>query len=91
MAGSCKSTQSLALAQHSMDGPPADRSTLLCRSGGGLNDVQKQVISIMEHDEAATANGELTTQSIKKQLLALEKAINKNRDDRTKFGADPAK
>lgn len=55
-----------------------------------MNDVQKQVINIMEHDDAA-ANAELSIQSIKKQLLALEKAINKNRDERTKFGSDPAK
>ena len=45
----------------------------------------------MEHDEAATANAELSSQSIKKQLLSLEKTINKNRDDRTKFGSDPTK
>lgn len=49
------------------------------------------MFSILEHDEAATANGELSAASIKKQLLALEKAINKNRDDRTKFGNDPTK
>ncbi|KAK4701104.1 beta-catenin-like protein 1, partial [Phenoliferia sp. Uapishka_3] len=58
--------------------------------GGGLNAVQKQVINIMEGANQ-TEPGELTPQSIKKQLLALEKAINKNRDLRTRYGSDPEK
>mgnify|MGYP001600532286 CR=1 FL=1 len=43
--------------------------------------------------ESGTASepGELTSQGVKKQLLALEKAINKNRDLRTRYGNDPEK
>lgn len=60
------------------------------RSGGGLNTVQKQVLNIMESGTASEP-GDLSSQSIKKQLLALEKAINKNRDLRTRYGNDPEK
>lgn len=43
--------------------------------------------------ETGTANepGELSPQGVRKQLLALEKGINKNRDMRTKHGDDPEK
>ncbi|KAL8277930.1 hypothetical protein RQP46_009749 [Phenoliferia psychrophenolica] len=43
--------------------------------------------------ESGTASepGDLTAQGVKKQLLALEKAINKNRDLRTRYGNDPEK
>lgn len=34
---------------------------------------------------------ELTPQSVRKQLLALEKAVNKNRDLRTRYPTDPEK
>lgn len=34
---------------------------------------------------------ELTSQSVKKMLLNLEKIVNKNRDLRTKFPSDPEK
>lgn len=63
----------------------------MINSGGGLNSIQKQVLNIMEAGDELAAAEEMTTTSVKKQLLALEKAINKNRDMRTKFGNDPAK
>ncbi|GAA5942385.1 beta-catenin-like protein 1 [Sporobolomyces koalae] len=65
--------------------------------GGGLSSVQKQVLNIMDHNtEQDGAAGdlpgqELTTPSIKKMLLNLEKTVNKNRDLRTKFPSDPEK
>lgn len=40
---------------------------------------------------SAEEPGDLSVQGIRKQLLALEKGINKNRDMRTKYGNDPAK
>ncbi|KAM0746568.1 DUF1716-domain-containing protein [Meredithblackwellia eburnea MCA 4105] len=58
--------------------------------GGGLNSVQKQVLNIMETGNDAEPS-DLSPQSIKKQLLALEKAINKNRDQRTRYSSDPEK
>jgi beta-catenin-like protein 1 len=45
----------------------------------------------MEAGDELAAAEEITSSSIKKQLLALEKAINKNREMRTKFGNDPEK
>lgn len=39
----------------------------------------------------ATEPGELTPVSVRRQLLALEKAIDENRRLRTKFPADPTK
>lgn len=63
-------------------------------SGGGLSNVQKQVLQIMENggDEQQQLPGEdLTPQSVRKQLLALEKAVNKNRDLRTKYPTEPEK
>ena len=59
-------------------------------SGGGLNTIQKQVLNIMESG-TADEPGELTPPGVRKQLLALEKGINKNRDMRTKHGDDPEK
>ncbi|KAJ8296204.1 Beta-catenin-like protein 1 [Rhodotorula toruloides] len=61
--------------------------------GGGLNTVQKEVLSIMEgsgNDEQLPGE-DLTPQSVRKQLLNLEKAVNKNRDLRTRFPSDPEK
>lgn len=59
-------------------------------SGGGLNPLQKQVLNLM--DSAADVEaGEVTSTSLRKQILTLEKNINKNRDMRTKFGTDPEK
>lgn len=72
---------------------PADPS-FLSDSGGGLSNVQKQVLQIMENggDEQQQLPGEdLTPQSVRKQLLALEKAVNKNRDLRTKYPTEPEK
>lgn len=72
---------------------PADPS-FLSDSGGGLSKVQKQVLQIMENggDEQQQLPGEdLTPQSVRKQLLALEKAVNKNRDLRTKYPTEPEK
>ncbi|GAA5882380.1 hypothetical protein JCM16303_004097 [Sporobolomyces ruberrimus] len=68
--------------------------------GGGLSSVQKQVLNIMDHnnpqgeDEGGASEipgQELTSQSVKKMLLNLEKIVNKNRDLRTKFPSDPEK
>ncbi|ORY80665.1 Catenin-beta-like protein [Leucosporidium creatinivorum] len=58
--------------------------------GGGLNAVQKQVLNMMEGGEA-TEPGELTPVTVRRQLLALEKAIDENRRLRTKFPTDPTK
>jgi beta-catenin-like protein 1 len=59
-------------------------------SGSGLNDTQKVVLNMMDTG-TADGPGEATSQGVRKQLLALEKAINKNRDMRTKYGNDPSK
>ncbi|BGP53621.1 hypothetical protein JCM8202_002531 [Rhodotorula sphaerocarpa] len=61
--------------------------------GGGLSSVQKQVLQIMETggEEQQLPGEDLTPQSVRKQLLALEKAVNKNRDLRTKYPTDPEK
>ncbi|BGP37572.1 hypothetical protein JCM10449v2_001489 [Rhodotorula kratochvilovae] len=60
--------------------------------GGGLSSVQKQVLNIMDTGNGEQLPGEdLTPQSVRKTLLALEKAVNKNRDLRTKFPTDPEK
>ncbi|GAA5847831.1 hypothetical protein JCM9279_006655 [Rhodotorula babjevae] len=61
--------------------------------GGGLSNVQKQVLNIMEgsgNDEQLPGE-DLTPQSVRKSLLSLEKAVNKNRDLRTKYPTDPEK
>jgi beta-catenin-like protein 1 len=55
--------------------------------------VQKEVLSIMEgsgNDEQLPGE-DLTPQSVRKQLLNLEKAVNKNRDLRTRYPSDPEK
>ncbi|GEM09010.1 beta-catenin-like protein 1 [Rhodotorula toruloides] len=61
--------------------------------GGGLNTVQKEVLSILEgsRSNAQLPGEDLTPQSVRKQLLNLEKAVNKNRDLRTRFPSDPEK
>ncbi|GJN88169.1 hypothetical protein Rhopal_001134-T1 [Rhodotorula paludigena] len=61
--------------------------------GGGLSSMQKQVLNIMDRDdgEQQLLGEDLTPQSVRKQLLALEKAVNKNRDLRTRFPTDPEK
>ncbi|GAA5974869.1 hypothetical protein JCM11641_008404 [Rhodosporidiobolus odoratus] len=74
--------------------------------GGGLSTVQKQVLNIMNRPGSGREGGgqgegeggvdqlpgeDLTPQSVRKQLLNLEKAVNKNRDLRTKFPDDPEK
>ncbi|GAA6003520.1 hypothetical protein JCM10207_000372 [Rhodosporidiobolus poonsookiae] len=64
--------------------------------GGGLSATQKQVLNIM--DSAPGQEGvdhlpgeDMTAASVRKQLLSLEKAVNKNRDLRTKYPTDPEK
>lgn len=52
--------------------------------------MQKQVLNMMDGGEA-TEPGELTAVSVRRQLLALEKAIDENRRLRTKFPTDPTK
>ncbi|GAA5864687.1 hypothetical protein JCM1840_002201 [Sporobolomyces johnsonii] len=63
--------------------------------GGGLSSIQKQVLNLMDTAPGAESTelpGEdLTPQSVRKQLLNLERTVNKNRDLRTKFPADPEK
>ncbi|GAA5874921.1 hypothetical protein JCM8547_003611 [Rhodosporidiobolus lusitaniae] len=65
--------------------------------GGGLSTTQKQVLNIMEGKQGAEEGvdvlpGEdLTPQSVRKQLLNLEKAVNKNRDLRTRYPTEPEK
>lgn len=93
MVGSCTLTALLSVESQT-DGccspPPRARLCLTPRSGGGLSDVQKQVLEIMEN---GTENepGELTPPAVRRQLLALEKAIDENRRLRTKFPTDPTK
>lgn len=55
--------------------------------------MQKQVLNIMETsgNEEQLPGEDLTPQSVRKALLALEKAVNKNRDLRTKYPTDPEK
>lgn len=45
----------------------------------------------MDHGAATGAEELGTAAGIKKQLLVLEKSINKNRDLRTKFASEPEK
>ncbi|SCZ92549.1 BZ3500_MvSof-1268-A1-R1_Chr5-2g07967 [Microbotryum saponariae] len=60
--------------------------------GGGLNSVQKEVLNMMDKaDDKFAASGELTAPGVRRQLLALEKAIDENRRLRTKFPTDPTK
>ncbi|GAA5922059.1 hypothetical protein JCM1841_003137 [Sporobolomyces salmonicolor] len=63
--------------------------------GGGLSSIQKQVLNLMDTAPGAESTeppGEdLTPQSVRKQLLNLERTVNKNRDLRTKFPTDPEK
>ncbi|CEQ39227.1 SPOSA6832_00757 [Sporobolomyces salmonicolor] len=78
--------------------PRTMRTTLTIRgtrSGGGLSSIQKQVLNLMDTAPGAESTeppGEdLTPQSVRKQLLNLERTVNKNRDLRTKFPTDPEK
>ncbi|SCV72575.1 BQ2448_4112 [Microbotryum intermedium] len=60
--------------------------------GGGLNSVQKEVLNMMDKaDDKFAASGEMTAPGVRRQLLALEKAIDENRRLRTKFPSDPTK
>lgn len=68
------------------------------RSGGGLNSIQKQVLNIMDSADpseqqlaADGIEGEMSAQGIRKTILAFEKAMNKNREMRTRFSNDPEK
>lgn len=45
----------------------------------------------MDQGDLNERAGEMTISSIRKSILVLEKAINKNRDMRTKFGGEPEK
>jgi hypothetical protein len=60
--------------------------------GGGLTDTQKSILEIMddgtEADEAAPV---LNLPAVRRKLLDLEKAINKNREQRTRYASDPTK
>lgn len=61
--------------------------------GGGLTTTQKRILEIMDDggDEDADAAPTLTLPIVRKKLLDLEKAINKNREQRTRYSTDPTK
>lgn len=61
--------------------------------GGGLTGEQKEIMDILEQgDEREDAEPEaLNVAGVRKQLLGLERAINKNREMRTRFADEPAK
>ena len=70
--------------------------------GGGLSTTQKQILDIFdENDEdgdtpadgsrAAGAAQKLTVTGVRRQLLALERAINKNAEMRVKWAGQPEK
>ncbi|KAI9627395.1 hypothetical protein H4Q26_017392 [Puccinia striiformis f. sp. tritici PST-130] len=68
--------------------------------GDGLTSEQKEIIDILNHDtedqnnappETGAGAEKIKLTEIKKNCLNLERAINKNRDMRTKFEAQPEK
>lgn len=50
----------------------------------------QQIIDILDADESVDAD-RLSLVGVRKQLLNLERAINKNRELRIKYGSDPSK
>ncbi|KAN0097242.1 Catenin-beta-like, Arm-motif containing nuclear domain containing protein [Tylopilus felleus] len=62
--------------------------------GGGLTSEQKEILSIFEKAEMEGVSNqpeEVTIISIRRTLLRLERAVNKNQDQRSKYPDDPSK
>jgi beta-catenin-like protein 1 len=61
--------------------------------GGGLNSTQKQILDIFdEGDDLNTDTPQKTSiQSVRRQLLNLERTINKNSEMRIKWSGQPDK
>lgn len=61
--------------------------------GGGLTDTQRQILDIFDGQGEGTTSGPAaaTVQSVRRQLLNLERAINKNAEMRVKWSGQPEK
>lgn len=64
--------------------------------GGGLSSTQKQILDIFDEGEQEGASNDaagqkVTIQSVRRQLLALERTINKNSEMRIKWAGQPEK
>ncbi|KAI9574458.1 Catenin-beta-like protein [Boletus coccyginus] len=62
--------------------------------GGGLTKEQKEILSVFEKAEAEGVSNEpeeVTITSIRRTLLRLERAVNKNQGQRSKYPDDPSK
>ncbi|KAF8558761.1 DUF1716-domain-containing protein [Imleria badia] len=62
--------------------------------GGGLTSEQKEILSVFEKAEIEGVSNqpeEVTITSIRRTLLRLERAVNKNQDQRSKYPDDPTK
>lgn len=64
--------------------------------GGGLSSTQKQILDIFEEGDQAGADNDaaaakITIQSVRRQLLNLERTINKNSEMRIKWSGQPDK
>ena len=59
--------------------------------GGGLNSQQKEILDIFEGHEDDTDTSALTVQGVRRQLLNLERSINKNSEMRVKWAGQPDK
>ncbi|KAG9317673.1 Catenin-beta-like protein [Chiua virens] len=62
--------------------------------GGGLTSQQKEILSVFEQAEGEGISNEpeeVTITSIRRTLLRLERAVNKNQDQRSKYPDDPTK
>ncbi|KAI0005002.1 Catenin-beta-like protein [Russula compacta] len=62
--------------------------------GGGLTDEQKEILNIFDNagtDQAPDDSEMLSSSGIKKLLLRLERAANKNQAQRSKYPDDPTK
>ena len=69
--------------------------------GGGLSSTQKQILDIFDENDdngdtpadgsGAAAAQKLTVTGVRRQLLALERAINKNAEMRVKWAGQPEK
>ncbi|KAG0151505.1 hypothetical protein CROQUDRAFT_502628 [Cronartium quercuum f. sp. fusiforme G11] len=58
--------------------------------GGGLSGQQREIIDILDRDQAAGGQA-LDMAGVRRICLTLERAINRNREMRTKFGDRPEK
>ncbi|KAH0840137.1 Catenin-beta-like protein [Lanmaoa asiatica] len=62
--------------------------------GGGLTSEQKEILSVFERAEGEGVSNDpevVTITSIRRTLLRLERAVNKNQDQRSKYPDDPSK